>query len=337
VLGVLSFIAGLFILTSSQANFFPLGVLSSLLLIAVAWYKGQRKNTQRKQLVKEEEALQAELVELERSFEEAGSAIMACMKATGSSTTREVKDKADNYRYFLSLRQDIEEQRKRMLGGLTVAELQAEYAKQQQETAELEQAASAVAPYAADTYSIRQDIERMESEMSAEAPMDFGEDPEFFAEVAAPASSGGQRGFLEELRIASRTGGLEMEMLIPAVETAAQRNLSAVTAGKYVRVEIGHEGDPVMHLKDNTKVRISELSHGTRELGYFCLRAGLLESIANKLRLPVILDDPLVGLDPVRQQAACQILRDLGTKTQVILFTSNPALKVGTDSAAELR
>ena len=284
VLGVLSVIAGLFILTAEQANFFPLGVLLSLLLIAVAWYKGQRKNTQRKQLMMEEEALQAQLVELEKGFEEAGSAIMACMKATGSSAARELKDKADNYRYFLSLRQDIEEQRKRMLGGLTVGNLQAECAKQQQETTELEKAASAVAPYAIDTYSIRQDIERIESEMSAEAPMDFGGGPELFAEAAAQAPADGNGGFLEELRIASRIGGFETETLIQAVEAAAQRNLSAVTAGRYIGIEVGREGNPVVHLKDNSKVSFSELSHGTRGLVYFCLKTGLLESIANKLR-----------------------------------------------------
>jgi uncharacterized protein YhaN len=337
VLAGLSVIAGLFILTTEQANFFPLGVLAALVLIAGAWYKGQRKNAQRKQLMKEAETLQAELAELERSFEQGGSAIMDCMKATGSTTTRELKDKADNYRYFLSLRQDIEEQRKHALGGLAVEDLQTEYAKQQQETTELEKAARAVAQYAVDTYSIRQDIERIESEMSAGAPMDFGGGQELFAEFAATASAGGHGGFLTELGIASRIGGIEMETLIPAVEAAAQRNLSAVTTGRYVRIEIGHEGDPVVHLKDDSKVSFSDLSHGTRDLVYFCLRTGLLEAIAGKRRLPFILDDPLAGFDPARQQAACQILRALGTKTQVILFTSNPALKAGNDAAAELK
>jgi hypothetical protein len=337
VLGGLSVIAGLFILTTEQANFFPLGVLAALVLIAGAWYKGQRKNAQRKQLMKEAETLQAELAELERSFEQGGSAIMDCMKATGSTTTRELKDKADNYRYFLSLRQDIEEQRKHSLGGLAVEDLQTEYAKQQQETTELEKAARAVAQYAVDTYSIRQDIERIESEMSAGAPMDFGGGQELFAEFAAPASAGGHGGFLTELGIASRIGGIETETLIPAVEAAAQRNLSAVTAGRYVRIEIGHEGGPVVHLRDDSKVSFSDLSHGTRDMVYFCLRTGLLEAIAGKHRLPFILDDPLAGFDPARQQAACQILRALGTKTQVILFTSNPALKAGNDAAAELK
>jgi uncharacterized protein YhaN len=337
VLGCLSVVAGLFILTTEQAHFFPLGVLTALMLIAVAWYKGQRKNAQRKQLMREAETLQTELVELERSFEQGGAAIMACMKATGARTTRELKDKADNYRYFLSLRQDIEEQRKHALGDLAVEDLQTEYAKQQQEVIELEKAARAVAQNAVDTYSIRQDIERIESEMAAAAPADFSGGQDLFAEFAAPESVGGRGGVLAELGIASRIGGIETETLIAAVEAAAQRNLSNVTTGKYVSIEIGQEGDPVVRLKDGSKLSVSDLSHGTRDLVYFCLRTGLIEAIAGKRRLPFILDDPLAGFDPARQQAACQILRALGAKTQVIFFTSNPALRAGKDAAAELK
>jgi uncharacterized protein YhaN len=81
----------------------------------------------------------------------------------------------------------------------------------------------------------------------------------------------------------------------------------------------------------------AELSHSTRELVYFCLRTGLIEALAGKLRLPLVLDDPLAGFDPARQHAACQVLRTLGTKTQVIFFTSNPALKAEGDAALELK
>ena len=338
VFGGLSVVAGLFILTTEQAHFFPLGVLGALLLIAVAWYNGQRKNAQRKQLMMEEDTLRAELGELERNFEQGGATIMACMKATGATTTRELKDRADNYRYFLSLRQDIEEQRKHALGGMAIEDLQAEFSKQQQEFNDSEKAARAVAQFAVDTYSIRQDIERIESEMSAGAPIDFGgEGQELFAGFAPPASAGDQGGILAELGIASRIAGIETEMLIPAVEAAAQRNLSAVTTGKYITIEIGQGGDPVVHLKDGSKLNVSDLSHGTRNLVYFCLRTGLIQAVAGKCRVPFILDDPLAGFDPARQQAACQILRALGAKTQVILFTSNPALRSANDAVAELK
>ncbi|HSB33919.1 MAG TPA: hypothetical protein VLG39_05650, partial [Nitrospirota bacterium] len=179
---------------------------------------------------------------------------------------------------------------------------------------------------------------RIESETSAGAPMEFdGEGQELFAEFAAPASVSGQGGFLRELGIASRIGGIETETLMPAVEAAAQRNLSAVTTGKYVRIEIGSEGDPVVHLKDESKQNFADLIHGTRDLVYFGLRTGLIEAISGKRRLPFVLDDPLTSFDPARQRVACQILRALGAKTQVILFTSNPALRAGTDAAAELK
>jgi uncharacterized protein YhaN len=340
VLGGLAIIAALFVLTTEQAGYFPLGLLVSVALMAVGWYQGSRKNTERKMLTAEAERLKAELAALEKSFEKGGGEIAACMKATGSATTAELKEKAENYRYFLSMREEAEEQRKRMLGDVKPEDLQVDYAKQEREIVELEKAARALAQHAVDTYAIRQDIERLESELSGGgAPADFGGGQELSPDFsfAPPLPGEGTAGFLAELAIASRIGGIEMETLIPAVEAAAQRNLSAATGGKYVRIEAGHEGGPVVHGQDETPLRYSDLSHGTKDLVYFCLRTGLVEALAGKRRLPFLLDDPLAGFDPARQQAACQILRALGAKTQVVLFTSNPALKAAGDAVAELK
>jgi uncharacterized protein YhaN len=62
-----------------------------------------------------------------------------------------------------------------------------------------------------------------------------------------------------------------------------------------------------------------------------------VEALAGKVRLPMLLDDPLAGFDAARQKAACQVLRTLGAKTQVILLSSNPALKAEGDAFAELQ
>jgi uncharacterized protein YhaN len=121
------------------------------------------------------------------------------------------------------------------------------------------------------------------------------------------------------------------------VESAAQRNLSAASGGKYLRIEVGPDGLPTIHDRSGAKTTFASFSHSTRELACFCLRAGLVESIAGKRRLPFVLDDPFAGMDPSRQQAACNVLRTLGTKTQVILFTSNPALRTPNDAVAELK
>jgi uncharacterized protein YhaN len=339
----LTFIAALTVLTPEQSYFFPLGILVAALLIVAAWYNSTRTSAQRKVVQKEIGALEADRIALGRKFEQGGSAISACMKSTGSKTTEELKEKVDNYRHFLSLRDEIAEQQQRIYSGVTHKALLEDYQNQQLEVIELEKAARAVAQYAVDTYSIRQDIERIESELpsagaspsasswDAGAPdlSDFGSSPPI---GAAPGA-----GFLVELGIASRIGAIEMETLIPAVEAAAQRNLTAVTAGKYVRIEIAGEAGPVVHAKDDTAVQVSDLSPSTQELISFCIRTGIVEALAGKRRLPLLLDDPLAGFDPMRQKAACQILRSLGSKTQVILFASNPALKMDGDVFAELK
>jgi uncharacterized protein YhaN len=110
-----------------------------------------------------------------------------------------------------------------------------------------------------------------------------------------------------------------------------------MSAAKYARVEVGPDGLPVVHDRSGSKFAYGTLSHGTREMVFFCLRAGLVEAIAGKRRLPFVLDDPFTALDGARQQAACQLLRVLGAKTQVILFTSNSALKAPNETALELK
>lgn len=339
--GALSILAGVFVLTAELAYVFPIGLLLSLVLMAGAWYSNSRKNLQRKNVLKEVGDLENELAELEKQFQREGATITDCMRSAGASSPGELKEKAGNYRYSLSLRDDIEEQRQRIFGDLTLEIIQQQYQRRQLEVMELEKAARAVARHNVDTYSIRQDIERIDSEatgVSAELSWDFSaEAQDLPADFADSVAGGGRSGFRAELGIASRVGGIELETLVPAVEAAAQRNLAAVTGGKYVRIEAGQEGDPVVHAQDDSVVNYAELSHGTKSLIYFCLRTGLAEALAGKRRLPFILDDPLADFDPMRQKAACQVLRALGTKTQVILFTSNPALKAEGDAVAELK
>lgn len=338
--GGVSILAGVFMLTERLAFLFPLGVLLSLALMTGAWYIESQKSMQRKNVLTEEENLKAQLAELEKRFQQEGADITASLRSTGASSTAELKEKSENYRYFRSLRENIEEERLRSLGDLNPESLQQQRVLMQQEVVKLEKAAQEVSHNNVDTFSLRQDIERLDTDAAAtiDGPSwNLGDDlPEPSSFIADPVAGGGGGGFLSELTAACRVGGIEMGALVPAVEAAAQRNLAAVTAGKYVRLEAGGEGDPVVYDKEGLAADYAKLSHGTRGLVTFCLRTGLVEALAGKRRFPFILDDPLVDFDPARQTAACQILRALGAKTQVILFTSNPALKAEGDATAEL-
>jgi hypothetical protein len=338
LIGALSILAGMFVLTAEYGQYFYIGLIAALVLIAAALYNGSRKNAHRKIVKQDMDALEKEIAELEKKFAQESAAVTACLNVAGAASVADLKDRAENFRYFASLLTDIEEQRFRILGDLTPEVLHQQYEQQQEEIRELEKAAQALAPHNIDTYSIRQDIERLEGETSsAGASWDIGIVGQDMPGDFGASDAGQQDGFLAKLAVASRMGGIETETLIPAVEAAAQRNLAAITGGKYVRVEVGPEGEPLVHTKDDARLAYRELSHGTKALVTFCLRTGLVEAIVGKRRLPFIIDDALAGFDYVRQQSACQVLRTLGAKTQVILFTSNPALKAAGDAAAELK
>lgn len=339
VVGILSFVAVFIPSVTLQQEVFLGGLLVALVLMAIGWYQGSRKSAQRNAFIKERDMIENEIAGIEKRFAEQGAGINEFLQATGSANAAELRDKSDNYRYFSSMLNDLQEQRQRALGNFSIDELQQEYAARQQEAQDLDASARAVAQFNVDTYAIRKDIERIESEQPHDDTWGLsGNIQDFHEEFIPPVAPAGSGGIHDDIAIASRISGIEMETLIPALEAAAQRNLTAITNGRYVRVEVGHDGGPpVVHGKDDSAVPSAELSHGTRDLVYFCLRTGLIEALAGKQRLPFVLDDPLSVFDPERQKAAVQVLRALGTKTQVILFTSTPSLKAAGDAAAELK
>ncbi len=164
VLGLLSILAGVFVLTAEYEQYFPIGIILSLILIAVASYNASRKSAQRRAVRKGIEALEQEFIDLERKFVHESAPIAAYLRAVGAGSTAELREKTDNYRHFCSLRQDLEEGRQRILGDSSPELLRQHYERQQEEVRELEKAAREVAAFAVDTYSIRQDIERLEGE-----------------------------------------------------------------------------------------------------------------------------------------------------------------------------
>jgi len=69
-------------------------------------------------------------------------------------------------------------------------------------------------------------------------------------------------------------------------------------------------------------VGVEGMSEGTCDQLYLALRLAAIEQHATGHEpMPVILDDLLVTFDDDRASAVLPILRDLGTRTQVLLFT----------------
>jgi uncharacterized protein YhaN len=73
---------------------------------------------------------------------------------------------------------------------------------------------------------------------------------------------------------------------------------------------------------------IEKLSRGTRTAAYLLLRIGLTQHMSSVHEpVPLILDDPLVDLDGVRQENFLELLLSISAKVQVLLFTKSDATR----------
>ena len=64
------------------------------------------------------------------------------------------------------------------------------------------------------------------------------------------------------------------------------------------------------------------LSHGTAEQIYLLLRVGLAEHLTRQGETyPLLLDDVLVQCDSIRKRALLEVLKEISTERQVMLFS----------------
>jgi uncharacterized protein YhaN len=112
----------------------------------------------------------------------------------------------------------------------------------------------------------------------------------------------------------------------PQVIQEATRYFNQITQGAYTQILLADEGEDIS-VVDAQKVpkRLGQLSTGTVELLYICLRLALAKVFGqNKVPLPVIMDDVLVNFDPERAKGVVELLYDFSKFHQVLLFTCHP-------------
>ena len=75
-------------------------------------------------------------------------------------------------------------------------------------------------------------------------------------------------------------------------------------------------------VEDHNEPRnLGSLSHGTRDLTYFCMRLALADAMYEGEKPPLILDDPFVNLDDGNAERALQIVKGAAEEYQVLYFT----------------
>jgi uncharacterized protein YhaN len=103
-----------------------------------------------------------------------------------------------------------------------------------------------------------------------------------------------------------------------------------------LRTDFDDQERPILvALRDGSRrIKVPEMSDGTRDQLYLALRIATLERhLAHAEPLPFIVDDILINFDDERTAATLKVLVDLSKKTQVILFTHHAKVR---EMAAEM-
>lgn len=95
-----------------------------------------------------------------------------------------------------------------------------------------------------------------------------------------------------------------------------------ITANRYLRVIAPMNEKPFqVETRDQMRYDINELSKGTVDQLYICLRIAISEIMSEKHHVPFIIDDAFVHFDRIRTQRMLDILMEISQRQQVIYFT----------------
>jgi uncharacterized protein YhaN len=111
---------------------------------------------------------------------------------------------------------------------------------------------------------------------------------------------------------------------------SASAAFAVITCGRYERIVQDETGATlvVVGAGGRQQQAAAELSRATTEQLYLSVRLGLAQELAARgIALPLVMDDVLVHFDPERARAMAAVLAGCARQRQVLLFTSQPAMR----------
>ena len=112
----------------------------------------------------------------------------------------------------------------------------------------------------------------------------------------------------------------------PAVLEEASLAFARITGGAYERILQDADCQSIVVAgRHGERKRPEELSRGTAEQLYLCIRLGLASEFARRsTSLPIVMDDVLVNFDPERARAVAAELVRVSSGRQILVFTCHP-------------
>ncbi len=121
--------------------------------------------------------------------------------------------------------------------------------------------------------------------------------------------------------------------LSPQLKPRIDHYLPTLTQRRYTQIEIGDNLElRVFHSTKGEPITLEEenpaWSAGTLDQLFFACRLGLTDALSGDVRVPLLLDEPLVYADDLRLADALALIAQIAQHTQVLYFTCRQAFQV---------
>jgi ABC-type lipoprotein export system ATPase subunit len=172
------------------------------------------------------------------------------------------------------------------------------------------------------------DILVKQAELQARAPEETPEEIEVrlreaqlaFEQIELKANALAQiRTVFEQIKLEKDT-----QTLNPWLEELG-RVLEPLTADRYNKIEWAEDDNSKAIRKDGQEIPFDLLSTGTKVGLGLALRLSMARYFLVGLRGFLVMDDPLVDIDPERQSAAAKVIQNFARDKQVIIVTCHPS------------
>ncbi|MHC4250592.1 MAG: ATP-binding protein [Planctomycetota bacterium] len=104
-----------------------------------------------------------------------------------------------------------------------------------------------------------------------------------------------------------------------------ERVLPLLTAGRYGSADLNRKFEvEAVSGPAHDGAAVNDLSVGAREQVALAMRLAMVEALSGDEPQLVVLDEALLGFDPERMKAACELLAEYAERHQIILMTARP-------------
>ena len=104
-----------------------------------------------------------------------------------------------------------------------------------------------------------------------------------------------------------------------------ESTVHSLSAGKYSKAKMQGSIPAEFRRKDGAEIPFEWLSAGTKDAFALALRLSMAQHFLAGAEGFLLIDDPMVAMDPARQDAATALLRNFAAQSQVVVFTCHPA------------